>query len=463
MSDVLTSRSPIDGSIYATRKLASPLEVETAVQEAQSAHLQWKSILIKDRATICHQMIDAIIRNQDEIARQLCWMMGRPIRFARAEIMATEERARYLIDAAEEALEPIVLNHLPGYTRYIKKEPLGTVVVISPWNYPYLSAINILIPAIMAGNCVILKHSSQTLLCAEQFAKAFQQTQLPLGVFQYLHLSRTATQKLAQHPGISYVSFTGSVEGGKAIKAATSNRIVTVGLDLGGKDSAYIRHDANLEHAVESCIDGAYFNSGQSCSAIERIYVHHSIYSEFVDKAEKLIKQFKLGPPFDPQVTLGPVVSFAAAKCIRSQISEAIKMGAVAHISTDDFPNYDKKSCYLVPQLLTNVNHKMKIMRDETFGPVVGVMRVKTDQEAIDLMNDSQYGLTASVFATDINAAIAIGEELHVGTFFINRCDYQDPALAWSGTKDSGSGSSLSTFGYHNVTQTKSFNLKTHL
>ncbi|MBL4830089.1 MAG: aldehyde dehydrogenase family protein [Aliivibrio sp.] len=463
MSDVLTSRSPIDGSIYATRKLASPLEVETAVQEAQSAHLQWKSILIKDRATICHQMIDAIISNQDEIARQLCWMMGRPIRFARAEIMATEERARYLIDAAEEALEPIVLNHLTGYTRYIKKEPLGTVVVISPWNYPYLSAINILIPAIMAGNCVILKHSSQTLLCAEQFAKAFQQTQLPLGVFQYLHLSRTATQKLAQHPGINYVSFTGSVEGGKAIKAATSNRIVTVGLDLGGKDSAYIRHDANLEHAVESCIDGAYFNSGQSCSAIERIYVHHSIYSEFVDKAEKLIKQFKLGPPFDPQVTLGPVVSFAAAKCIRSQINEAIKMGAVAHISTDDFPNYDKKSCYLAPQLLTNVNHKMKIMRDETFGPVVGVMRVKTDQEAIELMNDSQYGLTASVFATDINAAIAIGEELHVGTFFINRCDYQDPALAWSGTKNSGSGSNLSTFGYHNVTQTKSFNLKTHL
>ncbi|MGF1764622.1 aldehyde dehydrogenase family protein [Aliivibrio kagoshimensis] len=463
MSDVLTSRSPIDGSIYATRKLASPPEVETAVHDAQAAHQQWKGSKLADRAAICHQVIDAIIANQDEIARQLCWMMGRPIRYARAEILATEERARYMIDAAEEALEPTVLSQLPGYSRYIKKEPLGTVLVISPWNYPYLSAVNTIIPAIMAGNSVILKHSSQTLLCAEQFAKAFQQTQIPAEVFQYLHLNRADTQKLVKHPGINYVSFTGSVEGGKAIKAAAADSIVEVGLELSGKDSSYIRHDADIDHAVESCIDGAYFNSGQSCSAIERIYVHRTIYSEFVGKAEKLIKQFKLGPPYDPQVTLGPVVSLSAARYIRAQIDEAIAMGAVAHITASDFPAANLNTCYLAPQLLSKVTHKMSIMREETFGPVVGVMRVNSDQEAIALMNDSPFGLTASVFSSDIDAATEIGEELHVGTFFINRCDYQDPALAWSGTKNSGSGSSLSTFGYHNVTQTKSFNLKTHL
>ena len=463
VSDRQITRSPIDDSIYVERKLANQQQIRQALTSASKAQKLWSQTSIAQRQDICRRMVDAMIANETEIAEQLCWMMGRPIKYAKGEVAGMAERAHYMINAAEQALKTIELETLPGFTRYIKRQPLGVAFVVAPWNYPYLTAINAIIPAIMAGNAVILKHSAQTPLCAEQFDRAFKLAELPQGVFQYLHLSHLDTETLIKQPQINYVAFTGSVAGGEMVERAASGRFIGVGLELGGKDPAYVRADADIAHAVETTIDGAFFNSGQSCCGIERIYVHANIYDEFVRRAVALVKQYRLGRPDHVETTLGPVVKAAAADFVRSQIFDAVNSGAIAHIDTNDFPLDQPGTAYLAPQVLTNVDHGMRVMTQESFGPVVGIMKVDSDEQAIALMNDSEFGLTASVFSTDIAAATAIGDQVETGTFFVNRCDYLDPALAWTGVKNSGRGCTLSMLGYESLTRPKSYHLKTCL
>ena len=351
------------------------------------------------------------------------------------------------------------LHSLPATCKVVP-QPLGVIGNIAPWNYPYLTAINSIIPALMAGNTVLLKHSAQTPLCAEQLARAFQVADLPAGVFQYLHLSHQDTEMIIAQPHINTVAFTGSVAGGKVVEQASSGRFITVGLELGGKDPAYVRADADIEYAVETCIDGAFFNSGQSCCGIERLYVASEIFDDFVSRAVALVNQYKLGRSDSPDTTLGPMVRTAAADFVRGQIRDAIDAGAMAHLVPANFPMDSVGSPYLAPQVLTNVNHSMRLMIEESFGPVLGIMAVANDDEAVALMNDSEFGLTACVFSRDLGAAIAIGERLETGTFFLNRCDYLDPALAWTGVKNSGRGCTLSALGYERLTRPKSFHLK---
>jgi len=460
MSNTQITRSPIDDSIYVQRTLADQQQIEQALILAKQAQHQWRQCPIVERQAICHRMVEAFIANEAEIAEQLCWMMGRPIQYAKGEVAGMAERALYMIDAAPHALAPIELEQISGFSRYIKREALGVAFVVAPWNYPYLTAINAIIPAIMAGNAVVLKHSAQTPLCAEQLASAFEQAGLPQGVFQYLHLSHQATENIIKDPRIDYVAFTGSVAGGAMVERASSGRFIGVGLELGGKDPAYVRADADISHAVETTIDGAFFNSGQSCCGIERIYVQNAVFDQFVEQAVALVKQYQLGRSDDPATTLGPVVKTAAADFVRGQINEAVSAGAIAHIDPSSFALNQPGTPYLAPQLLTNVDHTMRIMTQESFGPVVGIMKVSDDSEAISLMNDSEFGLTASVFTRDIEAGIAIGEQVDTGTFFINRCDYLDPALAWTGVKNSGRGCTLSSLGYESLTRPKSFHLK---
>ena len=457
------TRSPIDNSIYVTRELATQDHISQTLSKASEAQKLWRKTAIKERQAICNKMVECFVANQDEIAEQLCWMMGRPIKYVAGEVSGMAERASHMIEIAETALANEQIADKPRFTRYIKREPLGVAFVVAPWNYPYLTAINAIIPAIMAGNSVILKHSAQTPLCAEQLFKAFEKADLPEGVFQYLHLSHADTESIIKSPIVDYVAFTGSVAGGEMVERASSGRFIGVGLELGGKDAAYVRADADLDYAVETCIDGAYFNSGQSCCGVERIYVAESIFDEFVEKAVALVNQYQLGRSDDPETTLGPLVKSSAADFVRSQINEALESGAVAHIDSKSFPLDKDGTCYLAPQLLTNVDHTMRVMTEESFGPVVGIMKVSNDDEAIDLINDSEFGLTASVFSADIKEATSIGECLEVGTFFVNRCDYLDPALAWVGVKNSGRGCTLSSMGYHSLTRPKSFHLKTEL
>jgi len=453
--------SPIDGSVYVERELADSAAVESALSKAVLAQREWRKTSLAEREAICRKAVEYFLNNADEIGRELTWQMGRPVRYTANEIRkGFQERANYMISVAEQALADVEVAEISGFRRFIRRDPLGVVFVVAPWNYPYLTSVNSVIPAIMAGNAVILKHAQQTPLCAERYAAAFEYAGLPEGVFQYLHLSHEQVAGVIGDSRIDYVAFTGSVEGGHAVQNAINERFIIGGLELGGKDPAYVRADANLADAVENLVDGSFFNSGQSCCGIERIYVHKNVYEQFINDFAELTKTYTLGNPLDQATTLGPMVRTSAADFAQKQIDEAVQAGAKALIDPALFPEHKSGTPYLAPQVLVNVDHSMQVMTEETFAPVVGIMPVDSDEEAIRLMNDSQYGLTASIWTTDLDTALKIGEQVETGTWFMNRCDYLDPALAWTGVKNSGRGCTLSTVGYEALTRPKSFHLK---
>lgn len=456
--------SPVDGSVYVERDLATPQQIETALEKANKAWTQWRTLSVRERADYCTRMVEHMISKVDDIAAELSWQMGRPIAYTPFEIKrGFAERSSYMIAVAEKALEDIEVEPKEGFTRFIRREPLGVVFTVAPWNYPYLTSVNSIIPALMAGNTVLLKHAAQTPLCAERYFEAAKAAGLPEGVFQYLHLTHDDVANVIADERVAFVAFTGSVGGGHAVQQAASSRFIATGLELGGKDPAYVRADVNLNHAIENLVDGSFFNLGQSCCGIERIYVHRDVYKEFLEGFVELTKQYKLGNPLDANTTLGPMVRTSAADFVRGQIAEAIDGGAKPLIDPRLFPEDKEGTPYLAPQVLVNVDHGMRVMSEETFGPVVGIMQVTSDEEAIYLMNDSQYGLTASVWTTDETAALQIGDQLHTGTVYMNRCDYLDPALAWTGVKDTGRGCTLSVLGYEALTRPKSFHLRTKL
>jgi len=461
MKKIIQTISPVDGSVFLERVLASANEIEKALSLAEKAQRDWRMTSVVERAIICKKAVHYFLENADVIGEDLTWQMGRPIRFTPSEIRSGfQERATYMIDIAAKALTDIEIEEKAGFRRFIRHTPLGVVLVMAPWNYPYLTSINAIIPAIMAGNVVILKHAQQTPLCAERYFKAFQYAGLPDGVFQFLHLSHSHVANVIGDSRIAFVAFTGSVEGGKAVQKAVNQRFITAGLELGGKDPAYVRADAPLEHAIENLTDGAFFNSGQSCCGVERIYVHEDLFDKFVEGFVEWTKKYKLDNPLHPETTLGPMVRTSAADYAKVQIREAVQKGAKALIDPKLFPMHQDNSPYMAPQVLINVNHSMKIMREESFAPLVGIMPVKDDAEALLLMNDSRYGLTASIWTQNLEEAVNIGDQIETGTCFMNRCDYLDPALSWTGVKDSGKGCSLSRIGYASLTRPKSFHLK---
>ncbi|MCW0207841.1 MAG: aldehyde dehydrogenase family protein [Achromobacter sp.] len=460
MTQELITISPIDGREAVRRPYASEAQIAQALADAQAARPGWQALGVEARGRIVSDAVDRFVAAKDEIARAITIQMGRPLRYTPGEVAGFEARARHMISIAGEALAPIPVPAQAGFTRFISREPIGVALTIAPWNYPLLTAVNSIVPALMAGNTVILKHSDQTPLCAEFIGRAFREAGAPEGVFQYLHASHDIAQRLIRAPEIGYVSFTGSVRGGRAVEEAAAGRFIGVGLELGGNDPAYVRADARIDHAVETLVDGAYFNSGQSCCGIQRIYVARSRYDEFVERAVALTQGYVLGNPLHEETTLGPVVRVRAAAEIREIVDEAVAAGARNMIDPSYFKEASNDSPYVAPALLTQVDHRMRVMNDECFGPVVGIMPVDSDEQAIALMNDSPYGLTAAAFTQDEDAALHIGRQVRTGTFFMNRCDYLDPALAWTGVKHSGRGVSLSAVGYEQLTQAKSFHLR---
>jgi acyl-CoA reductase-like NAD-dependent aldehyde dehydrogenase len=461
MSTLQDTVSPVDGRVYVQRPYATAAEIDACLERARHAQAAWRQVPVSERVAMARRFADAFERHGPEIAGELSWQMGRPIRFAPNEVRGTVERARYMAEAAAGALADIQVGEKPGFTRFIRREPLGVVLTIAAWNYPYLIAVNSVVPAILAGNAVILKHSAQTPLCAERFAQCCREAGLPDDVFQFLHLTHADTERVIRDARIGFVAFTGSVAGGRAVQGAAATRFIGVGLELGGNDPAYVRPDADFRHAVENLVDGAFFNSGQSCCGIGRIYVHESLYTRFVEAFVDLTHQYRLGNPLERETTLGPVVRTAAAAAIRGTIARAVQSGARALIDTRKFPADDGVSPCVAPQILVDVHHGMEVVREETFGPLVTLMKVSSDDEAIRLMNDSRYGLTASVWTQDEAAALAMGDRIETGTWFMNRCDYLDPALAWVGVKDSGRGCTLSVVGFEHLTRPKSFHLRT--
>ncbi|MEN8657633.1 aldehyde dehydrogenase family protein [Marivita sp.] len=448
--------SPIDGSVYLTRDVLTRDAAFDAAKRAKAAQADWVARPVSERIALVRKAGEIIGQQTDRMATELAHQMGRPIRYG-GEYGGFNERLSYMADVAEESLTPIQIEDSDAFRRVIKRTPWGTALVIAPWNYPYMTAINTVAPALIAGNTVILKHAGQTLAVGDHLAEAFRAAGVPEDVFQNLVLDHDTTSALLSERAVDFVNFTGSVGGGQAIERAAAGTFIPVSTELGGKDPGYVRADANVDAAVDTLLDGAMFNSGQCCCGIERIYVHESLFDQFVEKAIAWVNAQKLGNPLETDTTMGPMANVRFAKEVRAQIEEALADGAKAHIDT--MPA-DDGGAYLTPQILTNVNHKMRVMRDESFGPIVGIMSVKDDEEAIALMNDSQFGLTASIWSADIATAEAIGDRIETGTVFLNRCDYLDPALCWTGCKDTGRGQGLSKLAYQALTRPKSYHLK---
>jgi len=453
--------TPVDGSVYAERALASVSQVEKSLSKAVNAQRAWRQATVAERISVMRKMVSWCVERADQLGEELAWQMGRPVAYAPNEIRrGFQERALYMAGVAEEALSDIRVEGKDGFQRFIRHEPLGVVLVVAPWNYPWLTSVNAIVPALLAGNSVILKMAAQTPLVAERYAEAFKAAGLPGGVFQFLHLGHSQVERIISDPRIAFVAFTGSVGGGHAVQNAAASRFIATGLELGGNDPAYVRADASLAPTVENLVDGAYFNSGQSCCGIQRIYVDKALYKPFVDAFVDLTLRYRLGNPLEKDTTLGPMVRADAADEIRKQIKSAASKGAKALIDSRKFAADQRGSPYLAPQVLVNVDHKMAVMKEESFGPLACIMPVKGDDEALRLMNDSRYGLTASIWTQDLDAATALGGQVETGTVFMNRCDYLDPALAWTGVKDSGRGCTLSRLGLEAFTRPKSFHLK---
>lgn len=450
--------SPVDGSVYAERQ---PLSREAAVavaKAAKAAQKGWAARPLEERIALVKAGVAKLLENKETLVEELAWQMGRPTRFG-GEWGGVNDRTNYMAGIAADTLAPQVVEDGATFKRYLAREAVGVVFIVAPWNYPYLTTINTLAPALIAGNSVVLKHASQTLLVGERLAAAFHAAGVPADVFQNVVLDHATTEHLIQSRAFNFVNFTGSVAGGAAMEKAAAGTFTGLGLELGGKDPGYVRADADLDAAVDSLMDGAMYNAGQCCCGIERIYVHESLYDAFVEKAVAWVNALKLGNPFDQASTLGPMANKRFAAVVRAQVAEAIAAGAKPLIDPAHFPA-DDGGAYLAPQILVNVDHSMRVMMEESFGPVVGIMKVSGDDEALALMNDSPYGLTASIWTADADKAAEIGAQIETGTVFMNRCDYLDPALCWTGCKDTGRGGSLSYLGFHSVTRPKSYHLK---
>ena len=461
-ADMLRTISPVDNSVLVERPLQTAADIDAVLTRAKEAQKSWRLVPVGEKQALMLKFMNALVAKADEIGAELTRQMGRPVRYTPGEVTgAMVERIKYMVDMAPKALADVIPpDAKEGFKRFIRREPVGVVAIIAPWNYPYLTSVNTIVPALLAGNAVVLKHSAQTPLCADRFAAAFKEAGLPEGVFQFLDLSHADSEKLMADPRVDFVNFTGSVKAGHTVQKAISDKFIVAGLELGGKDPAYVRADADLEHAVENLVDGAFFNAGQCCCGVERIYVHESLYDKFVEGFVELTKKYILGNPLDAATTLGPMVRTAAADFVRGQVGEAIAAGAKPLIDENLFPMSKEGTPYLAPQVLVNVDHSMRVMTEETFGPVVGIMKVSGDDEALKLMNDSDYGLTASVWTQDVAAAEDIGNRLETGTVFMNRCDYVDPGLPWTGVKDTGRGASLSQLCFESLTRPKGFHLR---
>ncbi len=455
----LSLENPATNAVFKTLEMPDEKELHAMLARARHAFEKWHRVPISQRVEITLRFVDEMLKLQEEIAREITLQMGKPINQARAEVETMAGRARYLAGIAEEALADEVLPEKTGFFRKIAHEPRGVVLDIAAWNYPLLISINIVAPAILAGNAALLKHSSLTPLCALRMQEAYAAAGLPEGVLQAVTIDRSGGDFLVKSPEIDAVFFTGSVAGGYEVYQKAATGLKRAGLELGGKDPAYIRADADLTFAVPNVADGAFYNCGQSCCAVERVYVHKKIYEEFLEAFLQEVQSYRTGDPLSEVTYLGPLAQKKQISVLQEQIDEAVRRGAKVLLGGKAM-HVNGHGNYFEPTVLVSVSNDMLLMQEESFGPIIGIMPVAGDEEALRLMNDSRFGLTASIWSRDQEAALQLAAHIQAGTVYLNRCDYLDPALPWIGYKESGLGCSLSHHGFREVTRMKSYHFR---
>ncbi|MCB0386031.1 MAG: aldehyde dehydrogenase family protein, partial [Bdellovibrionales bacterium] len=458
MAQKIQVKSPYSQEIVGEFSPADFESVKNELRDLHQAQVAWKKVPLKARIDAVRSALNYFTQNKMAIATDITKQMGRPISQSPGEINGLLERANYLCDIAEEALSPMALPEKPGFERAIAREPLGVIFVISAWNYPLLVTVNSVVPALLAGNTVLLKHSSQTPAIGVHFEKAFNSMMGVSHLVKHIVVDHSTTGRIIEELDVQHVVFTGSVSGGQQILKHTAKKFMQPQLELGGKDAAYAAEDADIDAAAATVVDGAMFNSGQSCCGIERAYVHKDVYDQFIKRCIQVISEYKLGDPLDESTNLGPLVTEKAARAAEKQIQAAVQKGA--KILAGGQVKKMGSGFFLEPTLMSDVKQNMELMQEENFAPILPVMPVSSMEEALKLVNDSQYGLTSAIFTKDLQKAKQFAEAAQTGTVFMNRCDYLDPALPWTGVKNSGCGSALSHLGFLSVTRAKALHFK---
>lgn len=438
--------------------------LKAAVSRARTAAAAWRKVPVAQRVECLRGGLQWFEANRGAIAKDITSQMGKPIQQAENELKGFFERAHWLADAAEAALAPELLPPLPGFLRRIEHSPLGVVLIIAPWNYPLLTAVNGVATALLSGNAVILKHSSLTPAVGEHFAKAFGSMGSIEDVLQSVQAVHADLGKVIKNCDIDHLVFTGSVEGGVTVqrqlanRSGVRNRFLDCGLELGGKDGAYVASDADAAKAAADLVDGAMYNAGQSCCGIERVYVHKDLYQDFVGRCEALVSAYKLDDPSHHGTSMGPLSTAKAADAMLKQVESAKSLGA--RVIAGGKTRLVGKGTFFEPTLLTGADHRMDVLREENFGPILPIVPVRDDDEAIRLVNDSPYGLTSAIYTSDPGRAERFAAAADTGTVFMNRCDYLDPALPWTGVRDSGRGTALSKYGFVSMTRRKAIHFR---
>ncbi|GAC1352057.1 MAG: aldehyde dehydrogenase family protein [Polyangiales bacterium] len=452
--------NPFSHDLAARVRLASWADVERVLDAARQGAQAIAACSIDERVALCTRAVAAMERDAEPIAVEISQQMGKPLQQARNEVVGMVKRAQHMCAIAANSLADVVIEPAePGLERRIVRTPLGVVFNLPAWNYPLLTAINVVVPAVLAGNAVIVKHSPRTPLTGDRFAKAFDSAGAPQGVVQSLHCDHATSERIVGDPRIAHVAFTGSVYGGHRIQQAAAHRFLEVGLELGGNDAAYVAHDCDFAATVEGIVDGACYNTGQSCCAVERVYVHESIYQRFVEACIAPMRAYVLGNPMDATITMGPIAQPLHPAALDAQVRDAVSRGARLLLGGAQ-TRIDGKGRFFQPTLLADVDDQADVMRLESFGPLLPVTKVKSDEEALAKMNDDDLGLTASVWTRDRERALRFATALAVGTVYMNRCDALDAALPWTGVKDSGKGSTLGAIGLHHLTRPKALNFR---
>jgi acyl-CoA reductase-like NAD-dependent aldehyde dehydrogenase len=450
--------NPATEEVFRTVEPTTDTELASILERMRAAQQKWREVPVQERVAICRGFVDAFRAAKESVALDVTRQMGKPLVQARREVDTALDRAETMLRLAEPALQDEMLGAKEGFHRFIRHEPLGIVFDIPAWNYPLLIAVNVIVPALLAGNAVLVKHSRLTPLCGDAFVDALRKTSLPGDLVASVHVSHATVSRLLEKRAVDFVSFTGSVEGGREVYRQASGQLLDMGLELGGKDPALVCEDANFDFAVANLVDGAFYNAGQSCCAVERIYVMRPLFSRFVDAYVAEVEKYRVGNPEDAGTDIGPLAQRKALDFLEFQVGQAVDRGA--RVLTGG-GRVNGRGYFFQPTVLSGVDHSMSLMMEESFGPVIGIMPVDTEDEGLRLMNDSRYGLTASIWTEGVSRGEALADRTAAGTVYVNRCDYLDPELAWAGIKDSGHGCTLSHLGFLHLTRPKSFHIRT--